>query len=331
MVKSRFGKIRATVFPIENKECRKFFMMSGMMFFIIYVYTVVRDTKDTLIVSSCGAEAITFLKVYGVLPASALFMVAYAKASNALSKKTLFYATSAPFFIFYAVFCTLIYPNRNLLMPNIPAQAGGLGFMISLVKNWDYSLFYVVSELFGSVGVSVLFWQLANEIIKVDEAKRFYPLFGQLANIAPIAAGQTVVLSSHMTDPMSKDPFLKSIQLITVFIMISGAAIMALYKGITTLVDQENAAASAKGGEGTASASAVASKKKRKPKMSLGESFKFLLTNRYLACMAILVVSYGLAINFTEVRKEGGREGRKGWTRLVVVVIYRKETFLLTH
>ena len=316
MVKSRFGKIRATVFPIENKECRKFFMMSGMMFFIIYVYTVVRDTKDTLIVSSCGAEAITFLKVYGVLPASALFMVAYAKASNVLGKKALFYATSVPFFIFYAVFCTLIYPNRNRLMPSIAAQGGGLGFMISLIKNWDYSLFYVVSELFGSVGVSVLFWQLANEIIKVDEAKRFYPLFGQLANIAPIAAGQTVVLSSHMTDPTIKDPFLKSIQLITVFIMISGAAIMALYKGITTLVDQENAAAIAKGGETTASASAVVSKKKRKPKMSLGESFKFLLTNRYLACMAILVVSYGLAINFTEVRREGGREGRKGRTIL---------------
>lgn len=62
-LKRRVGKIRAAVFPIENSELKKFFMMSGMMFFIIYVYTVVRDTKDTLIVSSCGAEAITFLKV----------------------------------------------------------------------------------------------------------------------------------------------------------------------------------------------------------------------------------------------------------------------------
>lgn len=98
-LKRRVGKLRAMVFPIENAELKKFFMMSGMMFFIIYVYTVryrsallmgdvdmcawassmhtttdqpasqfstpqvVRDTKDTLIVSSCGAEAITFLKV----------------------------------------------------------------------------------------------------------------------------------------------------------------------------------------------------------------------------------------------------------------------------
>lgn len=62
-VRSRLGKVRATVFPIYGSELKKFFMMSGMMFFIIYIYTVVRDTKDTLIVSSCGAEAITFLKV----------------------------------------------------------------------------------------------------------------------------------------------------------------------------------------------------------------------------------------------------------------------------
>lgn len=48
---------------------------------------------------------------------------------------------------------------------------GGLSYMVSLVRNWDYSLFYIMSELFGSVGVSVLFWQLANSIIKVDEAK----------------------------------------------------------------------------------------------------------------------------------------------------------------
>jgi ATP/ADP translocase len=51
------------------------------------------------------------------------------------------------------------------------AQFKGLEYLVSLIKNWDYSLFYVMSELFGSVGVSVLFWQLANEIIKVDEAK----------------------------------------------------------------------------------------------------------------------------------------------------------------
>lgn len=57
--------------------------------------------------------------MYGVLPASALFMILYAKMSNALSKKALFYVTCTPFFLFYALFCTVIYPNRHMLMPDV--------------------------------------------------------------------------------------------------------------------------------------------------------------------------------------------------------------------
>jgi hypothetical protein len=72
-------------------------------------------------------------------------------------------------------------------------------YVMLLVCNWSYSLFYIVSELWGSVGVSVLFWQLANDITPVAQAKRFYPLFGQLANIAPICAGQTVAYFAKMS------------------------------------------------------------------------------------------------------------------------------------
>jgi len=42
-------------------------------------------------------------------------------------------------------------------------------------------------------------------------------------------------------------------------------------------------------------------KKKSKPKMSLGESFKYLLSSPYIGCLAVLVISYGVAINIVEV------------------------------
>jgi ATP/ADP translocase len=35
-----------------------------------------------------------------------------------------------------------------------------LKYSLSLLYNWSYSLFYIISELWGSVGVSVLFWQV---------------------------------------------------------------------------------------------------------------------------------------------------------------------------
>ena len=55
---------RKTLFPIDGKdEVHKFFLIGFIKFFIIMALTLTRDTKDTLIVTQCGAEAIAFLKV----------------------------------------------------------------------------------------------------------------------------------------------------------------------------------------------------------------------------------------------------------------------------
>ena len=55
---------RRTLFPIHRKEeVQKFFLIGMIKFFIIMALTLTRDTKDTLVVTQCGAEAIAFLKV----------------------------------------------------------------------------------------------------------------------------------------------------------------------------------------------------------------------------------------------------------------------------
>jgi phosphoribosylanthranilate isomerase len=57
-------KLRRAVFPIYGKEeVQKFFLIASIKFFIILALTLTRDTKDTLVVTQCGAEAIAFLKV----------------------------------------------------------------------------------------------------------------------------------------------------------------------------------------------------------------------------------------------------------------------------
>jgi hypothetical protein len=73
------------LFPIYPQELPKFFGLSSMMFWAIFVFTLARDTKDALIVTSCGAESIAFLKVYGVIPAATLFMILYSKLASILS------------------------------------------------------------------------------------------------------------------------------------------------------------------------------------------------------------------------------------------------------
>jgi len=44
--------------------------------------------------------------------------------------------------------------------------------MVSIFRNWTYALFYMLSNLWGSVMVSLLFWGFANDITTVEEAKK---------------------------------------------------------------------------------------------------------------------------------------------------------------
>lgn len=165
-----------SVFPIYPKELAKFFSLSFMMFWIVFVFTMTRDTKDALIVTNCGAEAIAFLKVYGVVPAAALFMVTYAKLANNLSPRSLFYVTLAPFFIFYALFAFVLYPLRDILHPlSIKVPEGGLSFAVNLFRHWTFSLYYIITELWGSAGIPLLFWSCANDVVQIDQVGSCLP------------------------------------------------------------------------------------------------------------------------------------------------------------
>src|ERR1700733_5610161 len=118
--KKEFGKWRSFFWPIHSYELKKVLPMFLMFFFISFNYTILRDTKDTLIVTApgSGAEAIPFIKVYLVVPCAIIFMIIYAKLSNMLSKTALFYTIVTPFLIFFALFAVVLYPLRDSLHPN---------------------------------------------------------------------------------------------------------------------------------------------------------------------------------------------------------------------
>ena len=102
----KFGKWRSFFWPIHTWELKKFIPMALMFFFINFNYTILRDTKDALIVTApgSGAEAIPFLKLWGVLPFAILFMLLYSKLSNVFSKPKLFYTMIS---IFHELLCLL--------------------------------------------------------------------------------------------------------------------------------------------------------------------------------------------------------------------------------
>lgn len=299
--KQEFGKLRSFFWPIYAFELKKLLPMFFMFFFISFNYTILRDTKDTLVVTAAGAEAIPFLKSFGVVPAAIIFMLIYAKLSNVLSRENLFYVTLIPFVVFFGLFAFVFYPMRESLLPTESAEAlkaylpGGWTGLAAAYHNWMYSVFYILAELWGSVVLSLLFWGFANQITRVIEAKRFYSLFGLGANLALLVSGPAIVYVSDIRSklPPDVDAWQISLNYLMGMVVVAGIAVGAIYWWINrnVLTDVRFYDPNEQQGGG----------KKKKTKLSLGESFKFIFTSKYILCLAILVIAYGISINLVEV------------------------------
>ena len=304
--KAEFGRWRSFFWPVHNFELKKLLPMFFLFFFINFNYTILRDTKDALIVTApgSGAEAIPFLKVWGVLPFAIIFMIVYSKLSNIFNKQKLFYSTILFFISYFALFTLVMYPNRDVLHPTDAADKlqaflpGGFSGLVALFRNWTYALFYIMSELWGSVAISLLFWGFANDITKVGESKRFYALFGLGANVAMLFSGPAIIHFSNIRSklPAGADAWGMTLNYMVAMVFLSGLIIMGIYWWINrnVLSDPKLYDPAEK-----------QRLKKEKPKMSMKESFLFLARSKYIACLAIIVIGYGVAINLVEVTWKG--------------------------
>jgi AAA family ATP:ADP antiporter len=298
--KPEFSGLRGIFWPVYNYELKKFLPMGLMMLCILFNYNILRDTKDTLVVNAPagGAECLSFLKLYGVTPSAILFMVIFVKLANVMEREKLFYAILLPFLGFFTAFAFFIYPYKEVLHMSLESinqyQAAypNLHWFIPVIGNWSFSLFYILSELWGSVILSMLFWQFANEITKITEAKRFYGLFGMLGNIGLVLAGPTIILCANHAKslPAGVDSFAVNLKYLMGSVFVAGLIIVATYRWMNknVLTDPKLY----QPGEGSG--------KKKKPKLSVGESFKYILSNPYLGLIAVLVLAYGIAINLVE-------------------------------
>ena len=282
----------------DNQEyiLKKIVPTSLMLLITIFVYSVVRGAKDTLLIPVLGAEIISAVKLLGVLPSAVIFILIYSKLANILSREKLFYYITSFFIIFFACYAFLIYPmssSLNLDLSNAIATYPKLKYPLLMLENWGASLFYIMSELWGSVMLSLMFWQFANHIYKVSEAKKTYTIFGAIGQVGLIAAGyaqkQFSVVNANQADPMQA--WQDTLQLMMSSVFVAGILLMAIfwYMNRYVLTDPrffDN--------------SGEVKKKKNKPKMSLIDSFKYFFTSKYIGLIAVLVLAYGVSINLVE-------------------------------
>jgi AAA family ATP:ADP antiporter len=267
----------------------KLLLMTCLMFCILFNYSLVYSLRDSLVIPGLGPEVYSFLEFWIVLPAALIFTFVYIKVANLFRRQELlFHMLTGIFLAFFLLFAFVLYPHCNAITPDEASinawtvHFPHLKWFILILSKWPFALFCVFAELWANVMMAFLFWQLANRITTIEEAKEIYPIFSIVGNLSLIGAGtalQYVVLDRTMET---------LVHYILLLVTLLGLISMGLYHAIFALVRRHP--------------HLVPPETKHFPhhKPSFRESIALIFRSRYLWLMAIMVICYGITINITQ-------------------------------
>lgn len=305
-----FSGWRKILLPIHAFELKKCLSMSLLLFCIIFIYTLLRNLKDTLVVSKAicsGAEVLGFLKLYCVTPSAFFATLLFVSLSNIVEMEKLFYAITIFFLSFFVIFGFVLYPRHDILhlsedtILSLQSFYPRLHWVFPIIGNWSFSLFYIMTELWGSVVLCALFWQFANEITNVKEARRFYPSFIMIGQMGQLIAGIVVMFFSYLAKVWGKDGgspnsdiFNTNLLLQTIAVFAVGILALGIYRWINRNVLTDSRLYTPR-----------IETEKNKLKLGLSESFKCMIKSPYLLMIASIVLAYGVSINLVEAVWKG--------------------------
>lgn len=297
--------IKNILWPIERSELRLFVPMALLMLCILFNFSALRSVKDSLVVPSIGAEVISFLKLWLVLPFAILSTIIYVKLSNMIEMEYIFYSIVSFFLLTFILFAFLFFPNQEYFHPSdefiefLSNTYPYLKWFIKIFAKWSYALIYIFSELWSVIVINLMFWQFANHIIATSNAKRFYPTLGMIGNLGLILAGNMVVFCSNCN--VGKNILVQNIfgiyeigspeitlKLIITIVVFSGIIAMILLRYISTnvLVNFRHFTAHDISDTQT--------------KLSVVDSIKLIMGSRYIGYVVTIIICYGLVINILE-------------------------------
>ena len=165
--------------------------------------------------------------------------------------------------------------------------------LITLIRHWDLSTFYLMAELWGNMILTVLAWGFVNESIKVGDAKRFYPLLAVGADSAGIFSGQFAKLF-YIEDAKSWLPYghtgwEQTLISTLLAIVVIGVLVTALYYYVSRIFQI------------TPHHQPKQTPMTQKDKIGFFQSIKLVAKSKYLLCLTTIVVSYYLCFNLFDV------------------------------
>lgn len=272
----------------------KYFPTTLMFLLSAYIYSLLRGVKDSILVPKLGAELISFIKFYGVFPTTVLFFICFSKLANILSRDKLYYVIAMFFGGFFLLYAFLLGPNSqvlNLDLSEVHEHFPRMKYQIMMIEHWTVSLFYVMSELCGTVMLTLLFWQFANDIYNVQEAKKTYALFGLIGQLGLVIAGvvQSKVSEYFIVNPDDYESWDITIKWMMSSVFCVFLGLIAIYRWMfknvlnnPALCDRQH------------------NSEKEKISLSVMQSFKYVFSSKYLWLIMVIVFCYGVGVNMIE-------------------------------
>ena len=112
---SKFIKFLDYIWPVYKNELPKFLSITLLMFCILGIQNLIRAMKDSVINTMIGVETISFLKFWGVLPASFIVAIIYVKLVSVMKGESIFYLIMSVFLSFFFLFAFYLFPNHELI------------------------------------------------------------------------------------------------------------------------------------------------------------------------------------------------------------------------
>lgn len=278
-----------TIFPLK-----KALSIGLILFFMLLTYTITKDLKEILIqkFASCGGvELIPIIKIFGVFPSLFLFIFIFETLINKFSHATVFKIFVWTFAIFYLVFGLIIIPNLNYMhmgseqiLSFRQSLPDFLYYAVPCLANWSFTLFYILSEMWGSFIVPALFWQFAYKATKKDEAKKFFGLYVLMGNIGVIIAG--FVLRNIFKICSLESSIKNKITALSLICSVCCVFAMLLYAYSNRLFCNDKSVLTVK-----------------KPKCNVGifRGLKLIFKSKYLLLIFLMLFGYGISVDFIEI------------------------------
>lgn len=166
-------------------------LMSSLMFLILFLANALRVLKESLLVTHIGIESLSYLRILLQLPLSLLVIYLLTELKKKYTQQRIFSLAIWFYIIFMFIFTNILYPYiealglpvwlKDYLIKLPPASSR----LVPLIDFWPITLLYLLAELWPLLIYVNCFWELSNRLVNTEEAAQIYPRYNILgqANI----------------------------------------------------------------------------------------------------------------------------------------------------